>query len=128
VLKAAEFAHIAVADPQTAPYGVAAMEALGALGVTEALTEKIVTGESIAQTILFVESGSADLGFVALSQVVGKPAGSVWMVPADLYPSILQDAVLLKTGEDNPAAVAFMEFLKSDEAAAIISQFGYVVD
>jgi molybdate transport system substrate-binding protein len=128
VLRAGDFAHISVADAKTAPYGVAAMETIDALGATDVLAPKIVTGESIAQTILFVESGSADLGFVALSQVIGKPATSVWTVPPDLYSPILQDAVLLKTGEDNPVAVAFLEFLRNEEAAAIISQFGYVVD
>lgn len=128
VLKAGAFDYISVADPKTAPYGVAAMETMDAVGVTAALTPKIVTGESIAQTVLFVESGSADLGFVALSQVVGKPENSFWIVPPDLYSPIRQDAVLLRAGEGNPGARAFLEFLRSNEATAIVSQFGYVVD
>jgi len=97
-----------------------------ALGLTDALTPKVVTGENITQTLQFVDSGNAELGFVALSQVIGK-GGSQWQPPADLYPAIVQDAVLLKTGEANPAAVAFLDFLKSDAAAAIIEAAGYVV-
>lgn len=127
VLKDGAFQHIAVADPQTAPYGAAALEAVDKLGLTEALTPKQVTGENISQTLQFVESGNAELGFVALSQVVGKPASQVWMVPADDYAPILQDAVLLKPGEADPAAKAFIEFLKGPEATAIIEKYGYVI-
>lgn len=125
-LRAGDFQHIAVADRETAPYGGAAVAVMESLGVSEALTPKIVTGENITQTLQFVESGNAELGFVALSQVIGK-GGSQWLPPAELYPAIVQDAVLLKAGETNPAAVAFLEFLKSDEAAAIIEAAGYVV-
>jgi molybdate transport system substrate-binding protein len=128
VLEASDFAYISIADPKAAPYGAAAEEALRALGFADLLRPKIVTGENISQTILFVESGSADLGFVALSQVLGKPANAVWMVPPALYSPILQDAVLLKAGETNPAATAFLAFLKSEEAAVIISRFGYSTD
>ena len=116
VLKAGAFQHIAIADPKTAPYGAAGDGGDGgARGRPTALTPKIVTGENITQTLQFVDTGNAELGFVALSQVIGK-GGSQWLPPADLYPPIMQDAVLLKTGEANPAAVAFLEFLKSDEA------------
>jgi molybdate transport system substrate-binding protein len=126
VLKAGAFQHIAVADPKTAPYGAAAMAVIDALGLTEALTPKIVTGENITQTLQFVDSANVEVGFVALSQVVEKD-GSQWLPPADTYPAIIQNAVLLKTGEANPAAAVFLEFLKSDEAAAIIEAAGYVV-
>ena len=126
VLAAADFQHIAIADPKTAPYGAAALAVMDALGVTAALMPKFVTGENITQTLQFVDSGNAELGFVALSQVIGK-GGSQWLPPADLYPAIVQDAVLLKAGEANPAALAFLDFLKSDEAARIIEAAGYVV-
>lgn len=125
VLAANAFHHIAIADPKTAPYGTAAMEVIGKLGLTEALATKVVTGENISQTLQFVESGNAELGFVALSQVIGKPASEVWRVPAEDYSPILQDAVLLKTGEGDPAAKAFVEFLKSDAAKVIIEKYGY---
>ena len=126
VLEAGDFDRIAIADPVTAPYGRAAQEAIEALGLTEAITPRLVTGENITQTLQFVESGNAELGFVAASQVVGK--SGVWIVPADLYGPIRQDAVLLRIGEDNPAASAFLDFLRSDTAVAVIEASGYVVE
>ena len=125
VLAAGAFQHIAIADPPTAPYGAAALELVGKLGLTEAVTAKQVTGQNIAQTLQFVDSGNAELGFVALSQVIGKPASQVWVVPSEQYSPILQDAVLLKAGETDPAAVAFIAFLKGPEAADIIRGYGY---
>ena len=126
VLKAGDFDKVAIADPETAPYGRAAQEAIAALGLTDSITPKLVTGENITQTLQFTESGNAELGFVAASQVIGK--ASVWIVPADLYEPIRQDAVLLKTGEANPAATAFIDFLKSEQAVAVIEASGYVVE
>ncbi len=128
VLRANAFQHIAVADPRTAPYGAAAVAVLEALGLTAAVTPKIVTGENIAQTLQFVESGSAELGFVALSQVIGKPAAQVWTVPQGEYPAIRQNAVLLKTGEANEAARAFLDYLGSEPAIAVIKAAGYELE
>ena len=128
VLAAGSFKHLAVANPKLAPYGEAGMEVLKARGLLEAITPKLVTGESIAQTYQFVFTGNAELGFVALSQVVvpGKPViGSYWLVPASLYGEIRQDAVLLKTGEKNPAATALLDYLKSDAARRVIQAHGY---
>lgn len=130
VLKTGSFAHIAIANPETAPYGKAAMEAMTKMGVLEALQPKIVQGESISQTKEFVSSGNAELGFVALSQVIkdGKISdGSSWMVSPDLYTPMNQDAILLKTGESSEAAKAFMEYLKSDEVKTLIQSFGYAL-
>ncbi len=128
VLKANAFQHIAIADPKAAPYGAAGMATLDKLGLTEAVTPKIVTGESITQAQQFVDSGSAELGFVALSQVIGKPATQVWMVPQEDYTPIKQNAVLLKTGEANQAAKDFLDFLKSDDAVAVIKAAGYTLE
>jgi len=125
VLRTGAFQHIAIADPGTAPYGAAGLEVVERLGLTEAITPRLVTGENISQTLQFIDSRNAELGFVALSQVIGKPATQVWAVPADLYAPILQDAVLLKPGETEPAARAFLEFLRSDEGRAIIARYGY---
>lgn len=125
VLQAGAFSHVAIADPATAPYGAAAVAIIDKLGLTAALRPKQVVGSNISQTLQFVDSGNAELGFVALSQVVDKPAPQVWHVPAELYDPILQDAVLLETGADRPAAAAFLEFLKGPEAAAVIARYGY---
>jgi len=128
VLAAGDFQHIAVADPATAPYGAAAVAAIEALGLTEALQPKVVTGENITQTLQFVDSGSAELGFVALSQVIGKPATQIWIVPQEDYPAIRQNAVLLKTGEANEAATAFLDYLRSPPAVEVIEAAGYTLD
>ena len=128
VLKTGGFEHIAIADPKTAPYGKAAMNVMEKLGALDALKPKMVQGESIAQAKEFVSSGNAELGFVALSQVIkdGKIAeGSGWMVPQDLYAPLYQDAILLKTGENNVAAKALMDYLKTEPAQAVIKAYGY---
>jgi molybdate transport system substrate-binding protein len=128
MLKANAFQHIAIADPKAAPYGAAGVAVIEALGLTADVTPKIVTGDSITQTLQFVESGSAELGFVALSQVMAKPATQTWFPSQDLYPAIKQNAVLLKVGEANDAAKAFLEYVQSAPAIAIIEAAGYEVE
>lgn len=125
ILKSANFAKIAIANPATAPYGAAAIETMKKLGVYEALQPKIVQGNNIAQTYQFVETGNAEIGFVALSQVANHEEGSRWIVPEDTYSTIAQDAVLLKKGAENDAATAFMQFLRSDAAKAVKEKYGY---
>jgi molybdate transport system substrate-binding protein len=128
VLAHGTFAHIAIANPKLAPYGAAAMEVLRARGLEAALAAKLVTGESIAQTCQFVATGNAELGFVALSQVLtpGRPTGgSLWLVPPTLYTPIRQDAVLLKAGDGNPAASALLAWLKSEPARRVLEIYGY---
>jgi len=124
-LKTGHFRKIAIANPVTAPYGAAAVQAMKALGVYSALAPKIVQGSNIAQTFQFVETGNAEVGFVALSQVVRRKAGSRWVVPGKLYSVIAQDAVLLKKGTDNPAARAFIAFLRGPEARTVKEEYGY---
>lgn len=126
-LKAAGFTRLSIANPTAAPYGAAAIEAMKALGVYDALQLKIVQGNSIAQGFQFIETGNAELGFVALSQLAGNTIGSRWIVPQSLYTPIRQDAVLLKKGEGNPAATEFLNFLKGPQARAIIERYGYVM-
>ena len=118
-------AHVAIANPVTAPYGAAAVEVLQALGVYDRLAPRLVQGKSITQTYQFVATGNAPVGFVALSQVALDARGSRWPVPDDLYAPIRQDAILLAGGDENPAARAYLDFLKSPAAAAIIEHFGY---
>jgi molybdate transport system substrate-binding protein len=125
VLRDGDFTHLAIAEAGAAPYGAAAMGALDALGLAAAIKPKVVTGENISQTLQFVDSGNAELGFVALSQVIGKPADQVWVVPCDLYVPIRQDAVLLRAGEQDAVARAFLDFLKGDLARGIIEKYGY---
>lgn len=128
ILNKGGFKHLALADPKLAPYGAAAMEVLKNKNLLNKLQPLFVQGENIAQTYQFVSTGNAELGFVALSQVMenGKiSSGSAWQVPDNLYTPIRQDVVLLKKGEGNPAASALMQFLKSPEAKAIISKYGY---
>jgi molybdate transport system substrate-binding protein len=128
VLAAGKFSHLAIANPKIAPYGQAGLAVLKARGLTEALTPKIVTAETISQAYQFVYSGNAELGFVALSQLLvpGKPVGgSYWLVPPALYGEIRQDAVLLKAGAANPAATALLAWLKTEPAKAVIQIYGY---
>ncbi len=125
VLKAGRFEHLAIADPKAAPYGQAAIETMQKLGVYDTLKPKIVQGASIAQAYEFTATGSAELGFVALSQVIKMEGGSRWVAPEGLHTPIVQDAVLLKPGADDPAARAFIAFLKGPEARAIIKRYGY---
>jgi molybdate transport system substrate-binding protein len=124
-LKKASIDRIAIANPAAAPYGAAAVEAMKALGVYDALMPKIVQGENISQTYQFVQTGNAQLGFVALSQVIGTKDGSRWLVPEKLYTRIAQDAVLLKHGENNKAARGFLVFLESSQGHEVLDKFGY---
>jgi molybdate transport system substrate-binding protein len=128
-LKSTDFRHIAIANPKTAPYGLAAQQVMQHTGVWDALQRKIVQGDSISQTFQFVATGNAEAGFIAYSQLKSwkGAAGTMWTIPQDYYAPIEQGAVLLKKGETSPAAQAFIEFLKSDAAGEIIQSYGYGV-
>ena len=122
---------LAIANPALAPYGAAAKETLHSLGLWQGLQSRIVTGENVGQVHALVATRNADLGFLALSQVLGSSdehRGSRWDAPADLHTPIRQDAVLLSHGRDNPAALAFLTYLKSDVARELIEAHGYRVD
>ena len=128
VLKGGHFGKIAIANPKNAPYGAAAVEAMNKLGLAAALQPKLVTGESIGQTYNFIATGNAELGFVALAQVLegGKlKSGSMWVVPAQYHAPIIQDAVILNRAASNPAAKAWMELLKTPQSKALIRSYGY---
>ena len=127
VLAKGSFAKIAIADPAAAPYGLAAVQTMQKLGVYEALKPKIVQGASITQALQFVDTGNAELGFVAQSQLVDEKGGSRWLVPEADHAPIVQQAVLLKPGADDAAAKAFLVFLKGPQAQAIIRRYGYEV-
>lgn len=125
VLETGDFRHLAIANPELAPYGAAAREVLAARGLLSRLQPRLVTGQDIGQTYSFVQTGNAELGFVAWAQL-RRPGetigGSYWLVPESLHRPIEQEAVLLR---DVPAARAFMEFVKGPEARKIIRGYGY---
>ncbi len=129
VLKRGDFRTLAIADPDTAPYGLAAVQTLTRLGVWDSVKARTVRGASITQAFQFVTTGAADLGFVAQSQVInqtgGQTGGSSWLVPAALHAPIVQQAVQLRAGSDNPAASAFIAWLKSPAARVVIQRYGY---
>ncbi len=122
------FSKIAIANEKTAPYGVAAVEVMEKYGIYNKITHKIVRGDNIAQTYQFVFTENAQLGFVALSQVIHETEGSRWVVPQEDYHPIRQQAVLLNKGAGEPAALAFVAFLKGKTARDIISSYGYGFD
>ena len=128
ILKKGNFKHVSIANPKLAPYGQATVETLTALKLLDAIQPKFVQGENIAQTYQFIATGNAELGFVALSQVMkdSKIAeGSAWIVPASLHQPIRQDAVLLENGKDKPAAAALLKYLGGEKSKAIIKSYGY---
>lgn len=131
VLRAGYFRALAVANPVLAPYGAAARETLERLGLYESVRPKLVMGENAGQAFALVATGNAELGFVALASVL-SPAntavGSRWEVPAELHAPIRQDAVLLRHGETNGAARAFLSFLGSARAREIIRAAGYDIE
>lgn len=128
-IKAGRYQHLAIANPQTAPYGAAAQQVLQHLGMWSALQGKLVQGDSIAQTFQFVATQNAEAGFVAKSQVMAwQGRGSSWDVPELYYVPIIQQAALLTRAQNNPAALSFLNFLKTEPAKKIIRDYGYGVD
>jgi len=128
VLAAGDFAHLAIANPDLAPYGAAARQVLRRLGLADRLAGRIVMGQNIGQTFAMVATRNAELGLVAKSQIMQRretDRGSVWEVPETLHDPIRQDGVLLRHGADNPAAAAFLAYLRSDGARAAIARLGY---
>ena len=128
VLTTGQFAHLAIAQPKTAPYGAAALQVLRARHLESALAPRLVTGESVAQAWQFVHSGQAELGFVALSQISRPglaPTGSHWLVPQALHDPIRQDAVLLLPGRNQPAALALLAWLRTPAAQGQLRGWGY---
>lgn len=115
--------HVAIANPKIAPYGKAAMQTIAFLNIPD-ISARLVTGENIGQTYALVASRAAELGFVAGSAVIDG-GGAGWIVPADHHDPIRQEAVLLTHGVGNPAARAFLAYLRSAAAAPVIARFGY---
>ncbi len=130
VLTAGNFARLAIANPKLAPYGRAAEMVIEALELTDDLRKKIVMGENIAQTFQMIDTRNAELGFVALSQVLGSKSGakgSYWTVPPNLHGPIRQNAVLLVRAKNNAAAKAFLHFLQSPPVRSKMAAAGYAI-
>lgn len=130
VLSSGQFRHLAIAHPKLAPYGTAAKQVLEKMGLWQTLQSKIVRGHNISHAYQFTATGAAELGFIALSQYRTIPKnspGSHWPVPKDWYTPIKQGAVLLKKGENNQLAKAFLAFLQTPLAQKVIVEFGYQV-
>ena len=128
VLRSARFKRLAIADPRLAPYGAAAVQVLERMGLFAQAKDRLVQGDSVAQAYQFVASGNAELGLIARSQLIvdgNLVAGSTWLVPESLHSPLRQDAVLLKPGQANPAALAFLQFLQSPRARALMRDHGY---
>lgn len=131
VLRRGQFNKLALANPKLAPYGVAAVQVLEKLNLRQTTESKWVQGENIAQTFQFVSTGNAELGFIALSQVIdnGKiKTGSAWLIPEELYQPIRQDAVWLRQGENSKAAKALWQFLQTESTRQLIKRYGYQVE
>jgi molybdate transport system substrate-binding protein len=130
VLRTGRFDKLAIANPKLAPYGAAALQTLQALGLRERVAPKLVEGANVTQAYQFAASGNAALAFVAVAQVFEEGQlreGSAWVVPSALHEPLAQDAVLLTGGQHNPAAAALLQYLRTENAQAIIRRYGYEV-
>jgi len=123
-----QYRALAIANPKTAPYGLAAREALRALGLWKRVRDKLVMGQNVGQTFTLVASGNARLGFIATPQLAQWSNGSRWDVPAHLFPPVRQDGVMLQRADGNRAAAAFHAFLQTAEARDTITRAGYGLD
>jgi len=130
-LSSLSYTYLAIANPKIAPYGVAAQQTLRHMKLWDRVQQKLVRGESVLQAFQFIATGNAQLGFVALSQLLNAKTNvsqSYWAVPQDYYTSLRQDAVLLRHGKDNKVALAYLDFLKQTDARNIITKAGYFTE
>jgi molybdate transport system substrate-binding protein len=128
-LKSAAVQKIAIAQPESAPYGREALRLLTTQNLLPALQDKLVYGESIAQASQFISTGAAQAGFTAKSIVANpdQPQTGAWLeMPQSAHQPIAQGAVLSTRGKDNPAATAFMTYLQSPAARAILLRYGFL--
>lgn len=118
---------IAIANPEHAPYGRAAVAALQKAGIYESVKDKLVYGENISQAAQFVQSGNAQAGIIALSLVISPPMrdGKHWEIPVDMHPALEQGAIVLKKAENKSAARAFLELVKAPAGRAILAKYGF---
>lgn len=130
ILLRPEVKRIAIANPEHAPYGRAAMSALERLGIKEKVKGKLVLGENVSQAGQFAQSGNAQVALISLSLALSPPmkdAGDYWELPADSYPEIEQVAGIVAASKHKQAAQAFLEFMQSGQGAAILKRYGFAV-
>ncbi len=125
ILRNDDFVYLAIANPETAPYGAAAREVLQRWGLWESLESRAVRGEDVGQALQFVESDAAEVGLLAYAQLRNKREEDYWLIPDDLYEPIRQGAVLLSRSAEHAGALAFLAFLQSPEGRAVIADSGY---
>jgi len=120
---------IAIANPEHAPYGRAAVAALRNAGIYEQVRAKLVFGENIAQAAQFVSSRNAQAGILALSLAISPPMkdGNRWEIPANLHPPIEQGAVIMKNAKNKQGARDFLTFLKSATGRKILDSCGFTL-
>jgi molybdate transport system substrate-binding protein len=121
---------IAVAHPKMAPYGMAAMQVMEKIVGKGAFESRLVFAESVSQALHYVTTGAADIGFVALSQLRGNGNAAIassWVVPTELYDPIAQQGGMLRRGENNETAKAFLAYIKGEDGRRRIQSFGYTL-
>lgn len=124
-LRTGRWRHLAIANPALAPYGAAATQTLRALALWQPLDGRLVRGNDVGQVYALVVSGAAEAGFIARAQLAADTPGSRWLVPARLHQPLAQEAILLRHGQHNPAARAWLDYLRSPPARAVIAGLGY---
>ena len=127
LLNEASVKRIAIANPQHAPYGRAAMAAIEHYGLKDKVASKLVLGENVSQAAQFVQSGNAQAGLIAMSLAASpamQSAGKYWELPSDAYPEFKQDVVIVSSSKQKKAAQEFLDFVLSPEGAAVLKQFG----
>lgn len=121
---------IAIANPQHAPYGRAALAALKHAGLYDRLADRLVLGENVSQAAQFAESGNAQAGFVALAHAMSpaiKNMGKFWIVPADYYPPLEQGVVIITRSQNKTEANAFLNYVKTKEASELLRKYGFAL-
>ncbi len=119
---------IAIANPQHAPYGRAAEAVLRHYGLYDRVSDRLVLGENVSQAAQFVESGNAQVVFVALAHAMAPAMngkGKYWEVPTDAYPALAQGAVVLTQSQHKKEAAAFVEYVKTKEATEVLGRYGF---
>lgn len=123
VLTGGSVLKLAIANPETAPYGKAAVEALESYGIMDAVRDKLVYGENVSQAFSFARTGNADFAIVALSTVYGQD-GDIHVLDKTLYDPVVQEGVILKHAPEG--AFDFMDFLKGETATEVFGKYGYI--